>query len=242
MHKEARIESERVFHNEVLFDSRRKHLNKYYLSASSAKSFYRKMVQLNGKGNVVLEYGCGPGSEAFLLADVSSKVFAIDISDYAIQMAKLQAELEKKPIEFSIMDAENLLFNEGSLDLICGSGILHHLDLSKAYSEISRVLKGTGTAIFFEPLGHNPIINWFRKLTPKLRTADEHPLLISDIDMARKYFHDIEIHYFNLFSTVGSFFPILTKYLLKLDELIFKKFPFMRKYAWICVIVLKNPH
>lgn len=38
---------------------------------------------------------------------------------------------------------------------------------------------------FSEPLGHNPIINWYRNRTPEMRTEDEHPLLIKDIEFAK---------------------------------------------------------
>ena len=86
------------------------------------------------------------------------------------------------------MDAEELKFNESSFDLICEIGILHYLKLEKAYSELQRVVKKDGVALFIEPLGHNPFIKLYRKLTPRLRTLDEHPLLSKDLILAKKYF------------------------------------------------------
>ena len=236
-----KIELEKKFHNDAFSDNRRSILNKYYLSTSSARSFYKGLISSFSKNKRVLEYGCGPRSEIFSLADHASQVYAIDISEVAIEKAQLQAHAEKKKINFSVMNAESLLFNEDSLDLVFGSGILHHLDIHKSYAEISRVLGKTGCAIFFEPLGHNPVINLFRKLTPNLRTADEHPLLINDLEMANNYFYDVDVKYFNLFSTIGSFLPFLTKSLSILDSIIFNKLPYMKKYAWICVVTLKNP-
>jgi hypothetical protein len=38
--------------------------------------------------------------------------------------------------------------------------------------------------VFLEALGHNRILNLVRKLTPHLRSADEHPLLGVDIRKA----------------------------------------------------------
>jgi hypothetical protein len=38
-----------------------------------------------------------------------------------------------------------------------------------------------GWALFSEPLGHNPLVNWYRNRTPEQRTEDEHPLLLSSI-------------------------------------------------------------
>jgi ubiquinone/menaquinone biosynthesis C-methylase UbiE len=40
-----------------------------------------------------------------------------------------------------VLEAENLSFSNDSFDLVCGSGILHHLDLNRSYKEIQRVLK-----------------------------------------------------------------------------------------------------
>jgi ubiquinone/menaquinone biosynthesis C-methylase UbiE len=64
------------------------------------------------------------------------------------------------------MNAEATTFPDNSFDLICGSSILHHLNLDKACAEIRRILRPDGGAVFIEPLGHNPLINMFRKLTP----------------------------------------------------------------------------
>jgi len=51
------------------------------------------------------------------------------------------------------MNAEELKFADDYFDIVCGGAILHHLDLNKALSEIARVLKPDGKAIFVEPLG-----------------------------------------------------------------------------------------
>ena len=34
--------------------------------------------------------------------------------------------------------------------------------------ELSRIIKPNGECIFQEPMGHNPIINLYRKLTPNI--------------------------------------------------------------------------
>lgn len=44
--------------------------------------------------------------------------------------------------------------------------------------------------MFFEPLGHNLLINLYRRLTPELRTEDEHPLVACDLERLVNYFHD----------------------------------------------------
>ena len=50
------------------------------------------------------------------------------------------------------------------------------LNFLSVLNEISRILKPNGKLLFIEPLGTNPLINFYRKLTPKSRSKDEHPL------------------------------------------------------------------
>ena len=104
------------------------------------------------------------GSHAhFMATNGAARVVGIDISDVAIEKARgasRAAGIENA--EYRRMNAEFLEFDDNSFDLICGTAILHHLDLTRAYSELARVLKPGGLAVFMEPLGHNPLINVYR--------------------------------------------------------------------------------
>ncbi len=194
----------------------------------------------------MLEYGCGPGSQSFTLAEMGAEVTAIDISDVAIELAGKVAQDRGLTIDYRVMNAEDLQFGDNTFDKVCGSGILHHLDLEKAYNEIYRVLKTDGTAFFFEPLGHNPIINYYRNRTPQLRTVDEHPLMLKDIEMAGNLFKKVKVHYYHLSSIAASFVPGVSlrkgtsRFLNKFDWLLFKTLPFLKKYAWIVVLELRK--
>lgn len=234
-----RLQKERNFHNEAFSSGTRKVAKKYYKSAERSKAYYRSLLMKNIRGKKVLEYGCGPGSAAFELAKAGADVTGIDISDVAIQQSKERAKREGLNINFQVMDAENLDFKDATFDLICGSGILHHLELEKAYREIRRTLKSSGRAVFFEPLGHNPVINLYRKLTPKMRTEDEHPLLMSDLERAENYFQEINLSFFNLTSIASTFIPVINSYLSRFDDYLFEVFPKLKKYAWIVVIEFK---
>jgi len=241
-----RLEREKNFHNAAFAEGKRSNVKKYYGITGSSKEFYREKLMENISGKKVLEYGCGSGSQAFALAGAGANVFAIDISEVAINLAKSEAGQLELPIEFSVMNAEDLEFGNASFDLVCGSGILHHLDLKTCYREIHRVLKDGGRAVFYEPLGYNPLINFYRKRTPDLRTEDEHPLLMEDIELAKACFQDVKTYYFHFTSLAASVFPaqrmkeLISRKLDKFDSGLFKMIPFLQKHAWIVIIELRK--
>ncbi|MEX1013945.1 MAG: class I SAM-dependent methyltransferase [Candidatus Paceibacterota bacterium] len=241
MDKNRRLESEKEFHNETFSKNTRAAVKKYYRAANTSKEKYRTLISEDIRDKKVLEYGCGPGSAAFDLAKLGANVTAIDISDVAIEMAQKKAAEEGLNIAFHVMDAEDLDFEKDTFDLICGSGILHHLNLEESYKELNRTLQPNGKAIFFEPLGHNPVINIYRTLTPKMRTDDEHPLLMEDIEKAKSYFSEVKTFHFNLTSTAASFLPFLSNSLQNFDEWLFKNIPGLKKYSWIVVLQFSKP-
>ncbi|MBN3892398.1 MAG: class I SAM-dependent methyltransferase [Nostoc sp. JL31] len=247
----SRIEREKKFHDQRFAnDSQRsKKVGKFYRLAQSIKKEYKQLLIKNCEGLTIIEYGCGTGSYAFILAkSQSKKVIGIDISPVAIEVAKVQALNEEigENISFEVMNAEELTFNPSSIDLICGSGILHHLDLEKAIKSIADVLQPEGKAIFIEPLGHNILINLFRSLTPSIRSEDEHPLLESDLKLIKQYFKNIEIKYFYLTSLLAILivdfpgFRVILRILEFLDQLLFK-LPFLRNQAWQVLIQISEP-
>lgn len=243
----SKIDREKEFHNKAFGDDTRKATQKYYLIAASSRDYYTNKLRDNGSGKNVLEYGCGPGSSAFLIAKTGAQVQGIDISETAIDRARVVEEDRKLGVTFQVMNAEELAFEEETFDMICGSGILHHLQLDKAYAEISRTLKPGGSAVFLEPLGHNFLINMYRNRTPELRTADEHPLLINDLLLLGNYFESVDIKYFHLFSLGAvllknsSIFPSMLQFLERLDRAAFSLLPFLKRYAWAVVIVAGRP-
>ena len=164
----GRAEREREFHNEAFSKKVRESVGKYYTITHYSKKHFLDQLLPRCAGKQALEYGCGIDRFAEQLAAHGAEVTGVDISDVAIEMARERtAASGLSGLRYLVMDAEHLEFDDGSFDLVFGSGILHHLDLNRAYAEISRVLNGNGTACFIEPLGHNPIINLFRRFTPR---------------------------------------------------------------------------
>lgn len=244
-----RLEREREFHDKAFGEGARKSADHFYAIEAPSRTFYEEFLSQRAEGREVLEYGCGPGSLAFFLAGKGARVTGIDISPVAIEQSRAKA-VEAGVAEqtrFEVMDAEDLTLESDSFDLVCGTGILHHLDLERAYGELARVLKPQGEAIFVEPLGHNPAINMYRNRTPELRTEDEHPLLTDDLDAAGRFFERSELHFFHLTTLLAvpargrQRFDGLVKALARVDEAVFRLLPPARKQAWMVGMVLARP-
>jgi SAM-dependent methyltransferase len=177
-----------------------------------------------------------------------ARVVGVDISPVAIQHYRhVVAQHRLSNVEGCVMNGESLAFRDGSFDLICGLGILHHLNLDFSFRELSRTLKPTGSAVFLEPMGHNPLINAYRKLTPNLRTPDEHPLKAHDLQSATRYFGVVETRYFHLTSLLAlpvkgtRVFPRMVQWLDALDQKLFGRFQTLRKHAWAVALIMAAP-
>jgi SAM-dependent methyltransferase len=247
--EQVRLESERLFHNNRYGAEHdpREHLNKYYGAISHAVKLQEEMIRTAGRGRRVLEVGCADGTFSVLELDApgfSAEFHGIDISDDAVGKARgAAAERHYRNASFSVMNAEAMSFPDDSFDLVFGKGIIHHLDIESAYRQVSRVLVPGGKAIFLEPMGHNPVINWYRSRTPALRTPDEHPLLMADIALARTHFSKVDARYYGLATLAQVPFrdsavaAPLTAALRGMDELLLR-LPGLRRNAWFVLLTL----
>ncbi len=245
---DARKVREKAFHDQEYADEVRwQAVDKYYSIIEGRARFWEDFLRARCAGKRVLEYGCGQGKYTPRLAEFGGNVTGIDLSETAIANARASARAAGVEVEFKAMDAEALDFPDQTFDVICGNAILHHLDLDRSFSEVARTLKPDGVAIFMEPLGHNPLINLKRRMTPTLRTPDEHPLKMSDVRLARKHFGCVEIRAYHLLSLTAvpfrraAIFARLVAILDRLDAALFRWLPFTARYAWYAVAVLSDP-
>ena len=219
---DARLKREATFFDRRFSDSARaRPARRFYAAASAASRHFRALVEENCAEQRVLEYGCGKGKRAFELAGHGAAVVGIDISAEGIRQATARARTEglEDRLTFAVMNAERLEFPDDHFDIVCGNSILHHLNLDSACHELVRVLKPEGRAVFREPLGHNLLINLYRKLTPKMRTEDEHPLLTRDLETLAGYFQEAHIHYYALCTLMAVPFRALPGFKMLLDAL-----------------------
>jgi SAM-dependent methyltransferase len=248
------FEREKAFHDHIFEkeygDNERNVTLKYYDTTRASEECLHRLVTQYSVGKVVLEYGCGPGGSTLLtLANGAAHVTGIDLSETAIRKAKEQAAEQQATAQtdYFVMNGEDLTFAPQTFDVCYGNSILHHLDTEQAYRQIARVLRSDGVAIFREPLGMNPLINLYRKLTPRLRTPDEHPFVMHDIRLAKKIFANVEVEYFTCVALATTafrnlkVFPTLLRWAEKIDSGLFRMVPFMRRFAWMSVITMSHP-
>lgn len=242
---------EEEFHDSEFFG--RKKISFLYADGATDAAVncaYNSMGEIKGKR--ILEIGCGFGSHLIRMAKAGAHVTGIDISSVRVnetltQISTMKLEQNANAIK---MNAEKLEFPDSSFDIVFGASILHHLDLDLVLPEIKRILLPNGEAVFIEPLGENPLINYYRKRTPDLRTIDEHPFVEKDFALFRKYFNTVSSESFFLFSLFSYSFRTVIKNeklfqwssraLNKFDRLMIKTIPLLSKYCWQAVILLKK--
>jgi SAM-dependent methyltransferase len=224
-----------------------------FYSVEGVTLAYRALLEEAGEldGKSVLDFGCGEGWAALDYASRgATSVAAFDISFGALASAAGNVSRAGKPgvIHLARMAAESLAFEEGTFDLVLGNAILHHTDMEMTIREIGRVLRDGGKAIFVEPLGHNPIIAAFRKLTPWRRSEYEEPIKIPALRRYARGFRVAKVVGFYLTSVMalGAFMVHGNRDLLvrtvrilhSLDSRILARFPGLNRYCFAAMIVL----
>lgn len=157
------------------------------------------------RGLRVLDHGCGHGMASVLLARRGARVTGLDLSLGYLAEARARAAANGVAVAFVQGDGERLPFADASFERVWGSAVLHHLDVDLAGRELYRVLAPHGHAVFCEPWGENPLLNWVRRSVPypgKDRTVDEAPLRLRHVRQLQRIFHTVEVSGFQLLGMV----------------------------------------
>ena len=99
-------------------------------------------------GEVILDYGCGPGNDmmGFSLFSNACKVIGLDVSKKSLEMAKHRLELHRiDPSKVELINirdsAPTISLADDSVDYVHCCGVLHHVtDPSAVLKEFFRVL------------------------------------------------------------------------------------------------------
>jgi len=229
------------------------HANKKFYSITHSSSEYvGAWLKSWASGGVFLDYACGNGSKAIQAIKRGADIaIGLDISDVSIRNAKRAAQAEHVSDRCYLIqgDCEDTELPDNSIDTILCSGMLHHLDLAKAYRELFRILKPGGRVLGVEALGHNPIIQLYRDRTPHLRTEWEknHILKKQNILKAKEFAFKLgEVRYWHLL--VLAAVPLRNSFLAKscfgllnaLDRILLR-LPGIRLWAWQVTFELIKP-
>jgi SAM-dependent methyltransferase len=145
--------------------------------------------------------------------------------------------------QFMVGSAHDLPFPDGSIDIVFGIAILHHLDLRLVAKEVHRILKPGGRAIFQEPVRNSRIIRFLRSLIP-YRAPDispfERPLTDGELRDFARPFASTRVRAFLLpHVPVGLILPIAKsqeRRLYALDRALLGALPALQHFAGIRVI------
>ena len=233
---------EKEFHDKLHILNKGRFQNKFYKAVYNLYEDFFDILKTKVQSKDVLDYGCGTSNLAGKVSNFKpKKLVAIDISEEAIKKAKSETKSEENKIDYRVENCENSNLSSDAFDIIYGLGILHHLNLNKSLKELSRILKKGGIILFAEPMATNPIINIYRKFTPKARSVDEHPLVFQDIKLIESMFKNVEAKYYGFLTLI--FFPFykspenskLFRFISGIDRMILKT-KYLRFLAWSVLV------
>ena len=200
----------------------------------------------------ILDFGCGDGWLSVKLAKQGNTLYGFDLSESLIARARqLAADAQvSERATFREMAAESLDYPPSSFDMVIGTSILHHTDLSITLQRIRESLKPEGRAIFLEPLNQNIALRIWRLLTPWRRTETERALTSDDLAAVIRLFPRTRFRYFCLTSmfAVALLFVMpksraahsVNAWLEDLDDRIFAMFPSLGRFAAVTVMDMQK--
>jgi SAM-dependent methyltransferase len=145
------------------------------------------------QGKKLLDIGAGLGESSVYFALQGARVTATDISPGMVETALALGKKYGVELEGIVSSAEELSVPAGQYDIVYAANTIHHVqDRALLFEQIKRALKPGGMFFSWDPLAYNPLINMYRRMATKVRTEDERPLTVADVDLARKYFPGVQ--------------------------------------------------
>jgi 2-polyprenyl-6-hydroxyphenyl methylase/3-demethylubiquinone-9 3-methyltransferase len=106
-------------------------------------------LKIGSAGKKALEVGCGGGILCEEIARMGFDTTGVDPSEHSLEIARNHAKVSKLDINYEKGTGEALPYKDASFDVVFCCDVLEHVrHLSKAISEISRVLKPGGVFVF----------------------------------------------------------------------------------------------
>lgn len=199
------------------------------------------------RGLHVLDFGCGTGADSTLIAARGAAVTSMDISPDLLELAARRVELDGFGGAITTLcgSAHQIPLPDGSVDVVFGNAILHHVDLELASREIHRVLKPGGRAVFTEPTRNSRLIAFLRGLIP-YQAADvspfERPLRRDEIAAFAARFARVHARAFRLpfVPLVGLLARRFEHQAYALDRTLLRRFPALAYFATVTVFEVRK--
>ncbi|MGV8172337.1 MAG: class I SAM-dependent methyltransferase [Candidatus Woesearchaeota archaeon] len=267
MKNKGKFKKEEKFHDEWAHSIKLNELmvDESFEACTSPENKYILKRLGNIRGKKILELGCGGGEASVYFAKKGAIVTATDISGGMLVVVKKLAKKHRVKVHTTQCRSDKIPFPDESFDIVYAANLLHHVKHEPTLKESHRVLKKGGVFISYDPLAHNPLINIYRRIAVKVRTDDETPLKIKDVKEFKKIFSKVEYNAFWFFTLwlfirfylIERVDPNKERYWKKIliehkrlkkkysrlerwDIVLFKIFPFMKRYCWNIVVVAKK--
>jgi len=194
------------------------------------------------KGGSVLVMACGIGFNACCLASYGYEVEAFDISDKAIDRAKLLAHrIGKDPSMFSVSDVSSIAKMEAeSFDAVLAIGLFRYLDKQTqdmCYKNIHRIMKPSGKFLvihqnlLFEPFAMNNeslqfwanMIESYSDVAKLLEGKSIYKALSEEIKVPKRQYkqHSISHHMETQVENPITYGEVAAKYGFKLEKILY---------------------
>ena len=260
----TRAASEREYFNRYAESLQIARINPMQVFAPTCQENVFMLQQIGSlRGKRILDIGCGQGDTSVFFALQGAEVWAVDVSDGMVDFTRKLAahHAVSDRIHAAVRRVEDLDFSDDFFDVVYGDGVLHHLDIQTAVPNIVRMLKPAGCAVFLEPLKGNLFIRLYRRVANALRSTDERPLELQDLEFIRNQFQRWEHREYHLLSLAlfgvrfavlklqgkaftywmdevrqGEYHPQLLRRLQNIDEWLVRRFPWLWKSCWITII------
>jgi SAM-dependent methyltransferase len=219
------------------------------------------------RGRTLLDVGCGLGEAAVYFALRGAEVTATDISPGMCDATRRLAAVNGVGVVTHVSAAEDLgLPKDRQFDIIYTGNTLHHADLAAMLANILPHLKSDGVFASWDPIAYNPVINLYRAIATKVRTADEHPLRLREVREVTGHFESAEVKWFWLTALLIFIIMAVVQFrspnkerfwkkvveeadrwawlyrpLAALDRGLLKVLPFLGPLCWNVVIVGRRP-
>ncbi|MGD0340557.1 MAG: class I SAM-dependent methyltransferase [Bacteroidales bacterium] len=126
--------------------------------------FFIRYSKNFGRGNNLLEIGCGTGRTLIFLAKAGYECYGIDFDPMQIKFAEdIKNEMGIKNIYFLTADVNDIVFNNKKFDIIISNDLVEHLpdkELLKYFRKVHNLLNENGIfLIHSKPLKYTYLLN-----------------------------------------------------------------------------------